>query len=46
MSDLCKTFPNLPPEQQAIRAKGFHPSGVFVELRKEEIEQFIPDRFV
>ena len=45
MSDLCRTFPNLPPEQQAIWAKCFHPSGNFVEFRKEEIEQSIPDRF-
>ena len=37
-------FSNLPPEQQAIRAKCFHPSGSFVEFKKEEIEQSIPDR--
>jgi len=33
------------PSQEAIRARCFHPSGVFVEFRKEEIEQSIPDRF-
>src|SRR6266498_5346514 len=31
--------------QQAIRAKCFHPSGLFVEFQKEAIEQSIPDRF-
>jgi len=36
---------NLPPDQQAIRAKCFHPTGTFVEFAKEEIEQSIPDRF-
>jgi amino acid adenylation domain-containing protein len=36
---------NLPPEQQAIRAKCFHPSGTFVGFPKEEIEQSIPARF-
>jgi amino acid adenylation domain-containing protein len=36
---------NLPPEQAAIRAKCLHPSGDFVEFKKEEIEQSIPDRF-
>ena len=45
MSDLCRTFPNLLLEQQAIRAKCFHPSGTFVEFKKEEIEQSIPERF-
>ena len=36
---------NLPPEQQAIRDKCFHPSGQFFEFKKEEIEQSIPERF-
>ena len=35
----------LPPEQEAIRAKCFHPSGAFVEFTKDEIEQSIPERF-
>ena len=35
----------LPPEQEAIRAKCFHPSGTFVEFPKEEIETSIPARF-
>jgi amino acid adenylation domain-containing protein len=36
---------NLPLEQQAIRAKCFHPTGTFVEFEKEDLEQSIPDRF-
>jgi amino acid adenylation domain-containing protein len=35
----------LPPEQSAIRAKCFHPSSTFIEFKKEEIEQSIPQRF-
>lgn len=31
--------------QQAIRTKCLHPSGVFVEFKKEEVEQSIPSRF-
>jgi len=35
----------LPPEQQAIRDKCFHPSGTFVEFPKEDVESSIPARF-
>jgi amino acid adenylation domain-containing protein len=35
----------LPPEQEAIRDKCFHPSGIFAEFKKKEIEQSIPERF-
>ena len=35
----------LPPEQEAIRAKCFHPSGKFVEFPKEDVETSIPERF-
>ena len=35
----------LPWEQQAIRNKCFHPTGTFIEFRREEVEQSIPDRF-
>src|SRR5688572_18845108 len=45
MSDVSRTFPNSPPEQREIWAKCYHPSGRFVEFKKEEIEQSIPDRF-
>jgi amino acid adenylation domain-containing protein len=41
----CYVCRGLPPEQQAIRARCFHPSGTFVDFKKEEIEQSIPDRF-
>src|SRR6187549_2261256 len=36
---------NLPPEQEAIRARCFHPSGTFVEFPKEDVETTIPERF-
>jgi len=36
---------NLPPEQEAIRAKCFHPSGTFVKFPMEEVETSIPARF-
>ena len=36
---------SLPPEQQAIKDRCFHPTGTFIEFKKEEIEQSIPDRF-
>jgi acyl-coenzyme A synthetase/AMP-(fatty) acid ligase/acyl carrier protein len=35
----------LPPEQQAIRAKAFHPSGTFVEFPEADAEKSIPQRF-
>ena len=35
----------LPPHQQALRAKCFHPTGTFSEFEKKDIEQSIPDRF-
>ena len=35
----------LPPEQESIRAKCFHPSGSFVEFPIEDVEQSIPERF-
>jgi acyl carrier protein len=45
MSEIARHFTNLPPEQEAIRAKCFHPAGMFVEFKKEEVEQSIPQRF-
>ena len=35
----------LPPEQEAIQGKCFHPSGTFVEFPEGEIELSIPERF-
>ena len=45
MSDLSTHHPVIPQQQQAIRDKCFHPTGTFIEFKKEEIEQSIPDRF-
>src|SRR3990167_9222942 len=45
MSDRSRSILGIPPGQEAIRAKCFHPSESFVEFKKEEIEQSIPDRF-
>jgi len=45
MGDLSTVVANPCEEQKAIRDKCFHPSGIFVEFKKEEIEQSIPDRF-
>jgi len=45
MSGTRRRNAKLPPEQQAIRAKCFHPTGPFVEFKKEEVEQSIPERF-
>ena len=35
----------LPPEQLSILNRCFHPTGSYVEFKKEEIEQSISDRF-
>src|SRR5262245_26064328 len=45
MSDFSKQFSSLPSEQQAIRAKCYHPTGTFIEFKKEETEQSISERF-
>ena len=45
MSNSAAIQSGLPPEQEAIRAKCFHPSGAFVEFANEEVEQSIPERF-
>jgi amino acid adenylation domain-containing protein len=44
MSHFSETVPDY-HSQQAVRAKCFHPSGSFVEFKREEIEQSIPSRF-
>ena len=36
---------NLPPEQEAIRAKCIHPTGEFTQLQPEEIEGSVLQRF-
>src|SRR6266404_7779360 len=45
MTNFSKLATILPPEQKAIRAKCFHPTGAFVEFTKDETEQSIPERF-
>lgn len=45
MSTVTRGTGGLPPEQQAIRDKCFHPTGTFVEFKKKDIEQSIPDWF-
>src|SRR5687768_14608307 len=44
-TDMSDRSTNLPPEQQAIRAKCFHPSGTFAEFPMEDVETSIPARF-
>jgi amino acid adenylation domain-containing protein len=45
MTENPKIGTALPLEQEAIRAKCFHPTGTFVRFEKEDIEQSISDRF-
>jgi amino acid adenylation domain-containing protein len=45
MNDSWNQGFSLPPEQQAIRDRCFHPEGGYKEFRKHEIEQSIPERF-
>ena len=45
VTDLLKHHFGLPPEQQAIRDRCFHPSRAFVEFPKEDVETSIPARF-
>jgi amino acid adenylation domain-containing protein len=45
MTNISTAISDLPPEQQAIRDKCFHPTGKFIEFKKEEVEQSIPERF-
>lgn len=45
MKDNSMRITNVPPEQQAIRDRCFHPSGTFVEFPIEDVETSIPARF-
>ena len=45
MSDFPTPTVSNRSQQQAVRDKCFHPTGTFIEFKKEEIEQSIPDRF-
>ena len=44
MTDLIPNKYKLPPEQEAIRAKCFHPAGKFIEFTKNEIEPAVVSR--
>jgi amino acid adenylation domain-containing protein len=45
MDDSPKYSFELPPQQQAIRDKCFHPSGTFAEFPMADVESSIPARF-
>ena len=45
MSTIRNYATYLPPEQQAILDRCFHPAGTFIRFQREDIEQSIPDRF-
>jgi non-ribosomal peptide synthetase component F len=45
MNNFPITTANPPLEQQAIRAKCFHPTGDFVEWKTEDIEKTLAERF-
>jgi amino acid adenylation domain-containing protein len=45
MGEPLRLPEKLPEEQEAIRARCFHPSKAFIEFKKEEIEQSVPSRF-
>jgi non-ribosomal peptide synthetase component F len=45
MKDQSTSITKFPPDQEAIRAKCFHPTGSFVEFLKEDVERSIPERF-
>jgi amino acid adenylation domain-containing protein len=45
MSHIEMSWRQLPPEQEAIRAKCFGPTGIYVEFPIEDVETSIPARF-
>ena len=45
MDEFLRPLVWLPESQQAVRDKCLHPTGIFFEFKKEEIEQSIPGRF-
>ena len=45
MSEFIGDVNHFPAEQEAIRAQCFYPTGAFVEFKREEVEQLIPERF-
>jgi amino acid adenylation domain-containing protein len=45
MHDGPRRMVGFPASQQAVKDKCIHPTGIFFEFKKEEIEQSIPERF-
>ena len=45
MHDVPRRMVGFPESQQAVKDKCLHPTGIFFEFKKEEIEQSIPERF-
>jgi amino acid adenylation domain-containing protein len=45
MTDFTLNSNKLPPAQERIRARCFHPAGKFIEFTADEIEQSIPALF-
>jgi amino acid adenylation domain-containing protein len=45
MKDHTMPLSRFPPEQEAVRAKSFHPAGTFEPFPREDLETSIPDRF-
>ena len=44
MKEVSNKHIQLPPDQQAIRDKCFHPSGTFVGFPMADVETSIPTR--
>src|SRR5688500_9286970 len=45
MHNAPRRIVGFPESQQAVKNKCLHPTGIFFEFKKEEIEQPIPKRF-
>ena len=45
MNDLSKDSSDVPLKQQRNRGERVRPTNPFIEFKKEEIEQSIPERF-
>jgi amino acid adenylation domain-containing protein len=45
MHEAPRRMVGFPESQKAMRDKCLHPTGIFLEFKKEEIEQSLPERF-
>jgi hypothetical protein len=45
MHTFTDDLATLPPDQQRVRAKCYHPTGIFTPFPKEALEHSIPARF-